>query len=204
MTIAIVGGGPTGVELAGACADLVHRSLHTNFRRIDTGKLRIILIENSPKILEHYDPDQSDYAKQRLQNLGVEVWNETRVTDVQPGKLLLNNGSTLEAEAIVWAAGIAASPLAKDLGVEADRSGRVTPNLDLSIPGHRDIFVAGDLTNMRDREGKFVPRESPRAATQMGGHIAALLKEELRLETTRFADRKHELRPTFSNTPTRA
>ncbi len=199
MTIAIVGGGPTGVELAGACADLVHRSLHTNFRRIDTGKLRIILIENSPKILEHYDPDQSDYAKQRLQNLGVEVWNETRVTDVQPGKLLLNNGSTLEAEAIVWAAGIAASPLAKDLGVEADRSGRVTPNLDLSIPGQRDIFVAGDLTNMRDREGKFVPGVAP-AATQMGAHIAALLKEELRLETTRFADRKHELRPLFKYT----
>ena len=121
----------------------------------------------------------------------MEVWNETRVTDVQPGKLLLNNGSTLEAEAIVWAAGIAASPLAKDLGVEADRSGRVTPNLDLSIPGHRDIFVAGDLTNMRDREGKFVPGVAP-AATQMGAHIAALLKEELRLETTRFADRKHD------------
>jgi NADH dehydrogenase len=199
MTIAIVGGGPTGVELAGALADLIHRSLKSNFRRIDTSKLRVILIENSPKILEHYNPDQSDYAKQRLQHLGVEVRNETRVMDVQKGKLLLNDGTTLEAEAIVWAAGIEANPLTKDLGVETDRSGRVTPNLDLSIPGHPDIFVAGDLTNMRDREDKFVPGVAP-AATQMGDHIAALLKEELRLENTRFAGRKHELRPRFKYT----
>lgn len=199
MTIAIVGGGPTGVELAGACADLVHRSLKSNFRRIDTSKLRIILIENSPKILEHYSPEQSDYAKRRLQELGVEVRNETRVTDVQKGKLLFLDGSTLEAEAIVWAAGIAANPLTKDLGVETDRAGRVTPNLDLSVPGHPDIFVAGDLTNMRDRDDKFVPGVAP-AATQMGDHIAALLKEELRLEETRFAQRKHELRPRFRYT----
>jgi NADH dehydrogenase len=196
MTIAIVGGGPTGVELAGACADLIHRSLKSNFRRIDTSKLRVILIENSPKILEHYDPEQSDYAKERLQKLGVEVRNETRVTDVQKGKLLFLDGSILEAEAIVWAAGIAANPLTKDLGVEMDRGGRVTPKLDLSVPGHPDIFVAGDLTNMRDREDKFVPGVAP-AATQMGDHIAALLKEELRLEGTSFADKKHDLRPLF-------
>jgi NADH:ubiquinone reductase (H+-translocating) len=199
MTIAIVGGGPTGVELAGACADLIHRSLKSNFRRIDTSKLRVILIENSPKILEHYDAAQSDYAKTRLGHLGVEVRNETLVTDVQKGKLLLNDGTTIEAEAIVWAAGIAANPLTKDLGVETDRSGRVTPNLDLSIPGHPDIFVAGDLTNMRDKDDKFVPGVAP-AATQMGDHISKLLKEELRLEGTRFADRKHELRPLFKYT----
>lgn len=199
MTIAIVGGGPTGVELAGACADLIHRSLHSNFRRIDTSKLRVILIENSPEILEHYDSEQSAYAKNRLQHLGVEVRNGTRVTDVRKGKLFLNDGSTLEAEAIVWAAGVAASPLTKSLGVDTDRAGRVTPNLDLSVPGHPDIFVAGDLTNMRDREDKFVPGVAP-AATQMGDHIAKLLKEELRLEGTKFADRKHELRPLFKYT----
>ena len=199
MTIAIVGGGPTGVELAGACADLVHRSLKSNFRRIDTGKLRIILIENSAKILEHYDAEQSEYAKARLQKLGVEIRNEIRVMDVQKGKLVLNDGSTLEAEAIVWAAGVAANSLTKDLGVEMDRSGRVTPKLDLSILGHPDIFVAGDLTNMRDKEDKFVPGVAP-AATQMGAHIAKLMKEELRLEGTRFAHRKHELRPLFKYT----
>jgi NADH dehydrogenase len=196
MTIAIVGGGPTGVELAGACADLIHRSLKSNFRRIDTSKLRVILIENSPEILEHYAPHQSVYAKDRLRKLGVEVRNGTRVTDVRKGELLFQDGSFLKAEAIVWAAGIAANPLTKDLGVETDCAGRVTPNADLSIPGHPDIFVAGDLTNMKDREGKFVPGVAP-AATQMGDHIAKLLKEELRLETTMFADRKHELRPLF-------
>ncbi|MBC7979841.1 MAG: NAD(P)/FAD-dependent oxidoreductase [Armatimonadetes bacterium] len=199
MTIAIVGGGPTGVELAGACADLIHRSLKSNFRRIDTGKLRVILIENSPKILEHYDSGQSDYAKKRLQSLGVEVRNNVRVINVLPGRLLFNDETHLEAEAIVWAAGIAANPLTKDLGVETDRAGRITPNLDLSIPGNPDIFVAGDLTNMRDREEKFVPGVAP-AAVQMGDHIAALLKEELRLEKTRFASRKHELRPLFKYT----
>lgn len=196
MTIAIVGGGPTGVELAGACADLIHRSLKSNFRRIDTGKLRVILIENSPTILEHYAPHQSVYAKQRLTQLGVEVRNETRVMDVQKGKLLLKDGTFLEAEAIVWAAGIAANPLTQYLGVETDRAGRVTPNLDLSIPGHPDIFVAGDLTNMRDRDDKFVPGVAP-AAVQMGAHIAKVLCEESRLEKTRFADHKHSLRPQF-------
>ena len=196
MTIAIVGGGPTGVELAGACADLIHRSLKSNFRRIDTSQLRVILIENSPVILEHFAPHQSAYAKQRLTDLGVEIRNQTRVTDVQKGKLLLQDGTFLEAEAIVWAAGIAANPLTKDLGVEMDRGGRVTPDLDLSIPGHPDIFVAGDLTNMRDRDEKFVPGVAP-AATQMGDHIAKVLKEELRLEGTRFADSKHSLRPKF-------
>ncbi|MBG7608388.1 MAG: NAD(P)/FAD-dependent oxidoreductase [Verrucomicrobia bacterium] len=196
MTIGIVGGGPTGVELAGACADLVHRSMKSNFRRIDTSKLRIILIQSAPKILVHYGSEQSDYAMARLQKLGVEILTETRVTDVQKGKLLLNNGSTIEAEAIVWAAGVAANPLTKDLGVETDRGGRVTPKLDLSVPGHPDIFVAGDLTNMRDRDDKLVPGVAP-AASQMGNHIAALLKEELRLEKTGFADRKHILRPLF-------
>ncbi len=199
MTIAIVGGGPTGVELAGACVDLIHRSLKSNFRRIDTSKLRVILIENSPTILEHFAPHQSVYAKQRLTDLGVEIRNQTRVTDVQKGKLLLQDGTFLEAEAIVWAAGIAANPLTKDLGVEMDRGGRVTPNLDLSVPGHPDIFVAGDLTNMRDRDEKFVPGVAP-AATQMGDHIAKVLKEELRLEGTRFADSKHSLRPKFRYT----
>jgi NADH:ubiquinone reductase (H+-translocating) len=199
MTIAIVGGGPTGVELAGACSDLIHRSLKTNFRNIDTSKIRVTLIENSPNILEHFTNEQSIYAKKRLQQLGVEVRNETRVTEVQKGKLSFLDGSHLSAGAIVWAAGVTASPLTKFLGIETDRAGRVTPNLDLSIPGHPEIFVAGDLVKMNDKHGKFVPGVAP-AATQMGAHIACLLKEELRLETTRFADRKHQLRPLYSYT----
>ncbi|MEO7099322.1 MAG: NAD(P)/FAD-dependent oxidoreductase [Luteolibacter sp.] len=177
MTIAIVGGGPTGVELAGAFADLVHRSLKSNFRRIDTGKLRIVLIEGSELILETYHPEQSAYARKRLEKLGVEVRNNTRVTDVRPGALDFKDGTTLEAAAIIWAAGVAASPLTASLGVPMDRGGRVTPNPDLSVPGHPDIFVAGDVVTMKDDQGKMVPGVAP-AAVQMGTHIAKILIEE--------------------------
>ena len=178
MTVAIVGGGPTGVELAGAFADLVHRSLKSNFRRIDTAKLRIILIEGSELILETYDHDQSLYARQRLEKLGVEVRNNTRVTNVREGALDFKDGSVLEAAAIIWAAGIAASPLTVLLGVPTDRGGRITPNPDLSVPGHPEIFLAGDLVNMKDRDGQMVPGVAP-AAVQMGAHVAKLLKGDL-------------------------
>ena len=196
MTVAIVGGGPTGVELAGAFADLIHRSLKSNFRRIDTGKLRVILIEGSERILETYDLDQSEYTRQRLISLGVEVWTNTRVVDVTAGKLDLKDGRVLESQAIIWAAGIAASPLTTMLGVPVDRGGRVTPNLDLSLPGFPDLFVAGDLVAMKDSEDKPVPGVAP-AAVQMGLHIAKLLKEEARLEKSKFASEKHGLRPKF-------
>jgi NADH dehydrogenase len=196
MTIAIVGGGPTGVELAGAFADLVHRSLKSNFRRIDTSKLRIILIEGSELVLEAYDREQSLYARQRLEKLGVELRNNTRVTNVREGALDFKDGSVLEAAAIIWAAGVAANPLTSCLGVPTDRGGRVTPNADLSLPGHPDIFVAGDLVAIKDSDDQAVPGVAP-AASQMGVHVAKLLKEELRLEKGRFADRKHDLRPRF-------
>ncbi len=177
MTVAIVGGGPTGVELAGAFADLVHRSLKSNFRRIDTGKLRIILIEGSELLLEAYENDQSKYARQRLEKIGVEVRNNTRVTCVREGALDFKDGSTLEAAAIIWAAGIAANPLTACLGVPMDRGGRITPNPDLSVPGYPNIFLAGDLVSMKDNEQKIVPGVAP-AAVQMGAHIAKLLKAD--------------------------
>ncbi|WP_035614547.1 NAD(P)/FAD-dependent oxidoreductase [Haloferula sp. BvORR071] len=197
MTIAIVGGGPTGVELSGAFADLVHRSLRTNFRRIDTSKLKLVLIEGSQRILEAFDEDQSEYTRQRLKDIGVEVWTGMRVDDVQEHKLHFTDGTVLEAEAIIWAAGVEANPLTAQLGVPlADRAGRVTPNGDLSLSGLPDIFVAGDIVRMKDADEKPVPGLAP-AATQMGRHIAKLLKEERRLETTRFAATKHDLRPQF-------
>jgi NADH:ubiquinone reductase (H+-translocating) len=174
MTIAIVGGGPTGVELAGAFADLVHRSLKSNFRRIDTSSLRIILIEGSELILEAFDPEQSLYARQRLEKLGVEIRTNTRVTAVRGGALDFKDGTTLEAAAIIWAAGVAASPLTASLGVVVDRGGRITPEPDLSVPGYPDIFVAGDLVNMKDCDGKQVPGVAP-AAVQMGVHISKIL-----------------------------
>ena len=178
MTVAIVGGGPTGVELAGAFADLVHRSLKSNFRRIDTSTLRIILIEGSEHVLEAYDPDQCAYARKRLEKLGVEVRNNTRVTNVREGALDLKDGSVLEAAAIIWAAGIAASPLTATLGVPTDRGGRITPNPDLSVPGHAHVFLAGDLVSMKDCDGQIVPGVAP-AAVQMGAHVAKVLKGDL-------------------------
>lgn len=178
MTVAIVGGGPTGVELAGAFADLVHRCLKSNFRRIDTAELRVILIEGSEHVLEAFDPDQSVYARKRLEKLGVEVRNNTRVTLVREGALEFKDGTVLEAAAIIWAAGIAASPLTASLGVPTDRGGRITPNPDLSVPGYPHIFLAGDLVSMKDCEGKIVPGVAP-AAVQMGAHVAKILKGDL-------------------------
>jgi NADH dehydrogenase len=178
MTVAIVGGGPTGVELAGAFADLVHRSLKSNFRRIDTSKLRVVLIEGSERVLEAFDEDQSEYARQRLTGLGVEVWTGRRVDEVGPARLHFTDGSVLESEAIIWAAGVEASPLTAMLGVPlADRAGRVTPLPDLSLPGLPHLFVAGDLVRMKDGDDKPVPGLAP-AATQMGRHVARLLQAE--------------------------
>jgi NADH dehydrogenase len=177
MTVAIVGGGPTGVELAGAFVDLIHRSLKSNFRRIDTSHLRVILIEGSEFLLEAFEHDQSLYARKRLEKLGVEIRNTTRVTRVRDGSLDFQDGSTLEAAAIIWAAGVAATPLTADLGVPMDRGGRVTPEPDLSLPNHPEIFVAGDVVNMKDSEGKLVPGLAP-SALQMGAHIANLLKAQ--------------------------
>ena len=197
MTVAIVGGGPTGVELAGAFADLVHRSLRTNFRRIDTSKLRIILIEGSKRILEAFDEDQSEYTRQRLKTLGVEVWTGMRVDDVKRGMLHFTDGTTLESEAIIWAAGVEAQPLTAMLGVPlADPAGRVTPEGDLSLPGLPYVFVAGDLVRMKDANDVPVPGLAP-AASQMGRHVAKVLKEELRLEKGRFAGQKLDLRARF-------
>jgi NADH dehydrogenase len=197
MTVAIVGGGPTGVELAGAFADLVHRSLKSNFRRIDTSKLRVILIEGSARVLETFDEDQSEYGRQRLKTLGVEVWTGMRVDDVKQGALHFTDGTVLESSAIIWAAGVEAQPLTKMLGVPlADRGGRVTPLPDLSLPGLRDIFVAGDMVRMKDIDDKPVPGVAP-AATQMGKHIAKVMQEDRRLEEGRFADKKYDLRPNF-------
>ncbi|QJE97831.1 NAD(P)/FAD-dependent oxidoreductase [Luteolibacter luteus] len=178
MTVAIVGGGPTGVELSGAFADLVHRSLRSNFRRIDTSKLRVVLIEGSARVLEAFDEDQSEYTRQRLKEIGVEVWTGMRVDDVKKGVLHFTDGTVLESEAIIWAAGVEAQPLTAMLGVPlADRGGRITPQADLSLPCMPDIFVAGDIVRMKDADDKPVPGLAP-AASQMGRHIAKILKRE--------------------------
>lgn len=187
MTIAIVGGGPTGVELAGAFADLAQRSLRKDYRRIDTSKLRVILIESSPRVLEVFDEDQSEYCRQRLQRLGVEVWTGKRVGNVTAGKLHFTDGGELETRAVIWAAGVEAQPLTAMLGVPlADRAGRVTPAPDLSLPGMPDVFVVGDLVRMKDAKDKPVPGVAS-AAMQMGRHVARIIKKDMATEGRQVA-----------------
>ena len=175
MTVAIAGGGPTGVELAGAFTDLVHRSLRDDFRRIDTSKLRVVLVEGSDRLLAAYGENQSEYARNRLKELGVEILTGTMVSDVTEGCVHLADGSTIEAAAIIWAAGTEANPLTSQLGVPlADRAGRVTPEEDLSLPGFPEVFVGGDLVCLVDSRGVPVPGVAP-AATQIGRHVAAVI-----------------------------
>ncbi|SHJ65259.1 NADH dehydrogenase [Rubritalea squalenifaciens DSM 18772] len=173
MTIAIVGGGPTGVELSGAFVELIQRSMSRNFRRLDTRDLKVVLVEAGPRILPPYDEENSAYAKKRLEKLGVEVLTGTMVTDVQAGKLIMKDGE-IEAGVILWAAGVQAEAITQKLPCEVTRAGKVTPEADLSLPGHPEIFVAGDLVQMKDIKDKMVPGVAP-AASQMGRHIGKVL-----------------------------
>lgn len=176
MTIAIVGGGPTGVELSGAFVELIQRSMKRNFRRIDTSKLKVILIEAGPRILPPYEEESSAYAQKRLEGLGVEVLTSTMVTDIQESRVITKNGE-IEASTILWAAGVQAEGIVAKLPVEANRAGKVTPELNLSLPGYPDIFVAGDVTFMKDAKDVPVPGVAP-AASQMGRFIGKLLVKE--------------------------
>ena len=206
MTILLVGGGPTGVELAGAFSDLVRRAIRTDFRNIDPTNLKIVLVQSGDRILKPFAPELSEYAKQRLQDLGVEILLGPRVDDIQPGRAHLNEGSSsslvcpdgwIEAETIIWSAGIQANDLTKAIGVETDRGGRIAVEPDLSLPGYPDLFAAGDIIDLTDTNGVQVPGLSP-AAAQAGKHIAKLLKEEANLETTKHAEHKVSLRPKFT------
>jgi len=182
MTFVIVGGGPTGVELAGALSEIAHQSLRGDFRDIDPRRARVILIEGRPRVLPSYDERLSRKAEQRLRHLGVEVRTATRVTGVDDGGLDVG-AERLEARTVIWAAGVAASPLARALGVPLDAAGRVKVAPDLRVPGHDDIFVVGDLA-AAESDGKPVPGVSP-AAMQEGRHAAANIQRLLRGEPTR-------------------
>ncbi len=180
MTMVVVGGGPTGVELAGAFAELARHVLKSDFRRIDPAQARIILIEAAPRILAHLPADLSARAQRQLESMGVEVRTNTRVKDITRSRVELEHGQVLDAENIIWAAGVSASPLTQKLGVDLDRAGRVKVNPDLSLPGHPEVFAIGDMALVLDGEGKPVPGVSP-AAMQMARHVARIIVEELDL-----------------------
>jgi len=178
MTIVVIGGGPTGVELAGTFAELQRNVLKKDFRRLNLRMARVILIEGSPRILNAYPPALSDKAQAQLESLGVTVWPGLHVKDIRAGEVVLPN-ETLHAENIIWAAGVAASPLGAQLGAETDRAGRVKVLPDLSLPGHPEVRVLGDMIALTDPKGQVVPGVSP-AAMQMGTYVAKSIAREIR------------------------
>jgi NADH:ubiquinone reductase (H+-translocating) len=180
MTMVIVGGGPTGVELAGACAELARHVLRRDFDRIDPGQAKVILIEGSPVILSHMPRDLAESAQEQLQRLGVEVRTSCRVKNIAEGRVDLEGGATIFAKNILWAAGVSATPLTRKLGVELDKAGRVKVNPDLSLPGHPNVFAIGDMVLVIHKDGKPVPGVSP-AAMQMAGHVVRIIEDELSL-----------------------
>lgn len=182
LTFVIIGAGATGVEMAGALAEISRSALSGEFRHIEPRKARIILIEGMPRVLPTYPPDLSAKAQQQLESLGVEVRTGTRVTGVDALGVLIGE-ERLAARTVVWAAGVQASPLARSLGVPLDRAGRVLVRADLTIPGREDVFVIGDLAAL-EQDGKPVPGVSP-AAIQEGRHAAANILRALRAEPMR-------------------
>lgn len=184
MTIVVIGGGPTGVELAGAFAELARTVLARDFRRIDPSHARIILVEGSPCVLSHLPPDLQESATRQLKDLGVIVRTSTRVKNLRDGEVELDSGEVIRAGNIIWAAGVAASPLTKKLGVPLDKAGRVKVNPDLSLPGRPEVFAIGDMAQVLEEDGKPVPGVSP-AAMQMGRHVAKLIKDEIDLSAGR-------------------
>jgi len=173
LTFVIVGGGATGVEMAGAIADVARQTLAADFRRIDPRSARIILIEAGPRLLPTFPAGLSDYALKTLTRVGVEVRTETLVTKCDADGVDLKDGR-IDAGTVIWAAGVTASPAMRWLNAEGDRAGRVKVNSDLSLPGHPEIFVVGDTAAVTDKNGHPVPGIAP-AAKQMGTYVGKLI-----------------------------
>jgi NADH:ubiquinone reductase (H+-translocating) len=184
MTIVIVGGGPTGVELAGACKELGRFVMRHDFRKIDPTKVRVILIEAADRILMHLPRDLSASAQRQLEDIGVEVRLNTMVKDIKRETVIVSHKEkpdvleTLEAASIVWAAGVGANPITRTLGVDIDRAGRIKVNPDLSVPGFPEVFAIGDIAFILNKDGTPVPGVSP-AAIQMGQYAAKTIETEL-------------------------
>lgn len=177
LTFVVVGGGPTGVELAGALGEMTRYTLTREFRNIDSRLTRIILIEGGPRILANFTPEHSARATRVLERLGVQVWTNSPVTDVTSEGVAVG-GEFIKAATVMWAAGVRASSLGAKMGVPIDRSGRVMVQPDLSVPGHPEVFVGGDLAHVEMGDGRLVPGMAP-GALQMGRHIGKLILREV-------------------------
>jgi NADH dehydrogenase len=197
LTFVLVGGGPTGVELAGALAELAYITLKDDFRNIDTSETRILLLEGLDRILPPYPPELSAKAQDSLEHLGVTVQTKTLVTNIENNIVTIRRGEAVEqipAQTILWAAGMKASGMGQVLsnstGVELDRAGRVMVSPDLSIAGNSNIFVIGDLANYVHQDGKPLPGVAP-VAMQEGQYVARLIQKQLQGQTLpafRYAD----------------
>ena len=176
LTFVVVGGGATGVEVAGALAEVAHQALARDFRHIDPTQARIILVEGTGAILGVYPPDLQAKARQQLETLHVEVRVDAKVSKIDPDGVQIGD-ERLEARTVLWAAGVAASPLGRSLGAPLDRAGRVQVTPKLTVPGHDEVFVIGDLAALV-QDGKPVPGVAP-AAIQGGQHAARQIRRAL-------------------------
>jgi NADH:ubiquinone reductase (H+-translocating) len=186
LTFAVVGGGPTGVELAGALAEIARHTLTNEFRDLDPAGAHIVLLEGGGRILPTYPPDLSAAASRALHRLGVTVRTSALVTDLSEGRVRVKQGDAeedLRAETVLWAAGVAGSPLgtalAKEAGALLDAAGRVAVGPDLALPSHPEIFVVGDLAARNDESGKALPGVA-QVAMQEGRHVARVLAARLK------------------------
>jgi NADH dehydrogenase len=176
MTFVVVGGGPTGVELAGAIAELAHHVLARDFRHIYPEEAEILLLEGGPKILPSFSPDLSASAHRQLARLGVRVRTGAQVTDIDKRGVHLGD-EMIKAATVIWAAGVSATALTMRFGAPLDRGGRVLVNRDLTVPGHHNVFAIGDMTNL-EQDGKPLPGVSP-VAMQMGRHVARNIRDDM-------------------------
>ena len=174
LTFVIVGGGPTGVEMAGAIAEIARQTLALDFRRIDPRTSRIILIEAGPRLLPTFSEKHSNYARDALAAMGVDVMTSSPVTRCDAHCVELANGKRIDAGTIIWAAGVVASGASNWLAAERDRAGRVIVRPDLSLPGYDSIFVIGDTAAVQCADGRPVPGLAP-AAKQMGRYVGKLI-----------------------------
>ncbi len=180
LTFVVVGAGPTGVELAGALGELSRHTLNRDFKRIDPGATRVLLIEGGPRVLAAFEPEMSRKAARSLEKLGVTIWTNTIVTEIS-GDRVQAGEEVVHAGTVLWAAGVRASRLGQGLGVELDHAGRVIVEPDLSLPGHPEVFVVGDQAHFRQPDGSPVPGVAP-AAIQQGRHAATNILHDLRNE----------------------
>ncbi|MBX3460719.1 MAG: NAD(P)/FAD-dependent oxidoreductase [Planctomycetes bacterium] len=180
-TFVIVGAGPTGVELAGALAEIARKTMARDFRNFDPARSRVLLLDATDRVLPAFPPQLSASAAKQLETLGVEVRTGARVTAIDEAGVQLGD-ERIDARTVIWAAGVQASPMGKALGAPTDRAGRVLVEPDLSVPGHPDVFVIGDLAAVKHRDG-WVPGVAP-AAIQMGWHTARNIRRRLKGDAT--------------------